>query len=212
MFHSPTSHDLHFFHQILRIHEFSGTNLTRIVILIEMVTKKYETRIKCPVQKLWEFHSNAEALKILAPPDTEIQVVSTNNAVREGAVHIIKAKQFGLWITWKVQIKNVNPPYGFTDTALRCPMKSWTHTHEFIDDEGDSILRDTITYEPPGGLIRKMVNTMMIEDRIDALFKYRHQTTRTMLETTAVKINQALIDVQHEYVSDFELDSETEPV
>ncbi|MBX3113289.1 MAG: SRPBCC family protein [Fimbriimonadaceae bacterium] len=177
-----------------------------------MVTKIYETRIQCPVQKLWDFHSNADALKILTPADTEIKVISTNNTVREGAVHTIKAKQFGLWMTWKVQIKNVQAPYGFTDVALKCPMKSWTHKHEFIDDEGDSILRDTITYEPPGGLIRKMINAMMVEDRVDALFKYRHHTARTMLETTAAHLNSALIDVKHGYVSDFELDTETEPV
>lgn len=158
-----------------------------------MVTKVYETRILAPVQKVWDFHSSADALKILTPPGQEVTLLSKDNAVRDGAIHIIQTKKFGLKIVWKAKIHGVRPPHEFTDTAIKSPFKSWTHRHEFIDAEGDTILRDTVTYTPPGGPLRKLVNTMMIEEEIDKLFKYRHRVTKEMNETTAAVINPELI-------------------
>jgi ligand-binding SRPBCC domain-containing protein len=170
-----------------------------------MPTKVYETRILCPVQKLWDFHSSANALRILTPPDVEIQVVSTNNDVREGALHVIKSKQFGLWLTWKARISKVNPPFGFTDTAEKSPFKSWIHHHDFIELDGECILRDTIHYQPPGGPIAKLINELMINDRLDSMFHHRHKVTKAMLESEKASVNTHLFDTNQEYVSDFEL-------
>ena len=171
-----------------------------------MPTKVYETRIKAPVQSLWDFHASATALRILTPPDQEMQLVSKDLSVREGAIHEFKTKQYGLWITWKARITKVNAPHGFTDTAIKSPFKSWVHHHDFIDEDGYCILRDTIHYEMRAGAIGKLVNSMSVEEKIDKMFKFRHRTTKSHLETTKAAVNTELFEKTDKYVSDFDLD------
>jgi ligand-binding SRPBCC domain-containing protein len=170
-----------------------------------MPTKVFETYIKAPVQKLWDFHSSASALRILTPAEQEIQLISKNLDVREGALHEMKTKQFGIWITWKARITKVNPPHGFTDTAEKSPFKSWTHHHDFIENEGDCILRDTIHYELKGGPLAKLIDEVAVSEKLDKMFNYRHRVTKEHLETEQAKINAELFDSATSYVSDFEL-------
>ncbi|MFM9874435.1 MAG: SRPBCC family protein [Fimbriimonadaceae bacterium] len=170
-----------------------------------MPTKVYETYIKAPVQKLWDFHSSPDALRILTPAEQEMQWISKSNPLRDGAIHEFKTKQFGLWISWKARITNVREPFGFTDTAVKSPFKSWVHHHDFIDEDGHCILRDTIHYELKAGPIGKIVNSLSIEEKIDKMFKYRHRTTKAHLETPKAAVNTELFDKQQEYISDMAL-------
>lgn len=158
------------------------------------------------MQSLWDFHASASALRLLTPPEQEIQLISKDLTVREGIVHELKTKQFGLWITWKARITNVNPPHGFTDTAMKSPFKSWVHHHDFIDDEGHCILRDTIHYEMKAGPIGNLVNALSVEEKIDSMFKFRHKVTKSHLETGKAAVNAELFEKADKYVSDFDLD------
>lgn len=167
-----------------------------------MPTKVFETKIKAPVQKLWEFHSSASALRILTPAEQEIQLISKNLEVKEGALHHMKTKQFGIWIDWKARITQVNPPHGFTDTAEKSPFKSWIHHHDFIDDDGECILRDTVHYELKGGPLAKIVDELMVSEKLDSMFRYRHRVTKEHLETDKVNVNAELFDKQTTYKSD----------
>ncbi|MDI9638971.1 SRPBCC family protein [Kamptonema cortianum] len=169
-----------------------------------MVTKIYEVRLDVPIQRVWDFHNDPNALRVLTPDDIPIQWISQEHKIREGAIHEFKTKQMGLPMRWKAKIHQVEEPYGFRDTALKSPFKSWTHKHEFIDADGQTIVRDTITYTPPGGIFRKLINTLLIEDRLDHLFKYRHTAMHDMIETEPVKINEELIGASDHYASDFD--------
>ncbi len=171
-----------------------------------MPTKVYETHIKAPVQKLWEFHSNPDALKILTPPDQEINWISPTFPLRDGAIHEFKTRQFGLWITWKARITNVREPYGFTDTAVKSPFKLWVHHHDFIDNDGHCILKDTIHYEMKAGPLGKLANELAIEEKIDSMFKYRHRTVKAHLETPKAAVNAELFDKSVQYVRDIDID------
>ena len=171
-----------------------------------MPTKVFETKIKAPVQKLWDFHSTASALKILTPPQQEIQLVSKDLDVKDGAIHHLKTKQFGLWLNWQAKITNVNPPFGFTDTAIQSPFKSWIHHHDFIDQDGESILRDTVHYELKGGIIGKIINQLFVEEKIESMFRYRHRTTKSHLETNKASVNVELFEKNQDYVREVDLD------
>jgi ligand-binding SRPBCC domain-containing protein len=146
-----------------------------------IVTRVFESKIDCPVESLWEFHSSAEALKILTPPGRKIEVLSEDLEVREGALHVLRVRQFGIPLVWKARISEVDPPMGFTDTAERSPFKSWRHRHEFISAEGGSILRDTVTYEAPFGPFGDLARVLFIDRDIKRLFAYRHDATRQAL-------------------------------
>ena len=156
-------------------------------------TKVFTSHLETTLQRCWDFHNDASALKILTPPDQEITIISEDNRIYDGATHIIEAKKFGRRIRWVARILNVNPPHSFTDIAIKSPFKTWEHKHEFIEKEGIVTIRDTITYEPKGGILGAVANSVKIDEEIEKLFKYRHRTLREFLQPNAAVINEELI-------------------
>lgn len=135
----------------------------------------YETVISATQDDLWSFHSSVEALKLLAPPQQKVAIVSEEKRVIEGALHHLKIGPAPFQIDWIAHIHDVRSPQEFTDTAQRSPFRSWTHHHEFLFmDAQNSILRDTVEYEfwVPG-----LTHRLCIDRMIDSMFAHRHRVT-----------------------------------
>ncbi|MBX3111823.1 MAG: SRPBCC family protein [Fimbriimonadaceae bacterium] len=147
-----------------------------------MVTKVYETLVDAPVQKVWEFHSDVRSMRLITPPEDHLELVSRDMSVHDGALHEFRIKKFGRHFTWRARISAVDPPHTFTDTAERSPFRYWKHVHEFIEDPMGTIIKDTVTYRPPGWLLSGMVNSLVVEEALDKFFKYRHRATHEFLE------------------------------
>ena len=140
--------------------------------------------LKSEVQAVWNFHSSAEALNLLTPSSRKMRWVSNDLSVREGAVHEFRVKIGPFWVTWRAELSAVDPPHGFVDTALESPFKSWTHRHEFISHPKGTMIRDTIEYVPPFGVLGALANTLFISKDIDQLFAFRHEATLKALDGT----------------------------
>ncbi|MBX3119855.1 MAG: SRPBCC family protein [Fimbriimonadaceae bacterium] len=149
-----------------------------------MITKTYEINIRCTVQELWEFHSNAKVLQLLTPPSKRIEAISQEMAVEQGAIQEMKFSIFGIPSRWVAEIVEVDAPHRFVDVAKKSPFAYWRHTHEFLPsvEEGLSILRDTLTYKPPPGPLGIVANWLYIARDLDAMFAYRHRVTKERLE------------------------------
>ena len=149
---------------------------------VKMPTKQFETLIAADLQAVWNFHSSARALDELTPPGRKMRWVSKDLTVREGAVHEFQVKLGPFWVTWKAELSGVVPPHAFVDTALESPFKSWTHRHEFIARPNGTVVRDTVRYVPPFGIVGALANWLFLSKDIDRLFAYRHRATSTALE------------------------------
>lgn len=133
-------------------------------------------------QELWDFHSSAEALKILTPPDAQVQVMGADLAVKDGAIHILKVKKFGMPIVWKALISDVIPGRQFRDTAIKSPFPAWSHLHEFLPHSEGALLRDTVDYVPPMGPFGFIVDALFVKKDLEKMFAYRHATTLEALK------------------------------
>jgi len=146
-----------------------------------MPTRTYETKLNATPEVVWQFHASAEALQVLTPPSRKVEFLSDDLAVREGAIQTIRARQFGIPMVWKVRLTEVNPPYGFRDTALKSPFAEWSHHHEFLPHEGGTLLRDTVTYRVPLGPLGQLADLLFVHRQLDELFEFRHGATREAL-------------------------------
>lgn len=173
-----------------------------------MPTKVYETRIRASVQSVWDFLASPLSLRLLTPPDQEMEIVSKDNQLREGVVQEFKTKQLGIWITWKIRVTKVTAPHAYTYSGIKTPFKEFTHHVDLIDDCGESILRETVHYELKGGAIGNLVNAVSSDERLDKYFKFRQRTLRNHMETSKAAINTELFERETEYVSDFALDEQ----
>ncbi|MFW5697445.1 MAG: SRPBCC family protein [Fimbriimonadaceae bacterium] len=152
-----------------------------------MVKKVFESTVKVPVERLAEFHKSSEALKVLTPPDREVEILTENPEVTEGSIHTMRIRQFGVPMVWKSRITRVDEGRSFVDEAIKSPFAYWKHTHEFLPlEEGGSLLRDTVEYKAPFGPLGTLAHKMFIDKQIEDLFRFRHRVTKEELESDRV--------------------------
>jgi ligand-binding SRPBCC domain-containing protein len=154
-----------------------------------MMERVWELEVAASQEEVWAFHSSAEALEALTPPGRKLTPLTDDLEVRNGALHVMGFKLFGIIPQkWKARISDVRPPHGFVDTAEPSPFKAWRHQHEFIAlPNGGTLIRDTVTYIPPGGPFAGLVNKLFVSKDLDALWAFRHQATKKALDSKLVK-------------------------
>ena len=145
-------------------------------------TKRYESLVKADIHAVWEFHSSAEALRTLTPPNRNVKLLSSDLSVHEGAIHAFQVRVGPFRITWRAQLSAVDSPHGFLDTAVQSPFRTWTHKHEFIAHPDGTLIRDSIEYEVPFGILGAVANRLFVSKEIDRLFAFRHRATAKALE------------------------------
>ncbi len=150
-----------------------------------MTTKIFELVVSANPERVWEFHSSAEALNVLTPPDRQMRLVSTDLTVRDGAIHEFRVKIGLFWSTWIAELSDVRPPAGFRDTARKAPFKNWTHHHQFLEHPNGTLIRDTVSYELPFGIVGRIADRLFISQDIDRLFAFRQQATACLLDGKA---------------------------
>lgn len=149
-----------------------------------MRRKVFETRLDAPVERVWAFHSSAEALTALTPPGRQVQLLSEDLDVVQGARHAIRVRQFGVPLVWVARIEVAEPPHRFVDIAERSPFRSWWHEHAFLPDGDGTLLRDTLEYELPFGPLGTLAHALFVSRDLDRLFAFRHARTRELLDAT----------------------------
>lgn len=147
--------------------------------------KVFSTLVRATVEEVWAFHSSAEALRVLTPKERHVELIDKDLSVREGALHRIRVRQFGLPLLWYARISEVEPPHAFTDTAERSPFPFWRHRHEFLEHPEGCLLKDTVDYVPPGGPLSGLVDALVVSKQLDELFRFRHRATKAALESKA---------------------------
>jgi ligand-binding SRPBCC domain-containing protein len=79
----------------------------------------------------------------------------------------------GIPVRWQTEISDVKENYSFTDLQLTGPYKVWKHTHTFTVKEDGVLMTDVIQYELPLGWLGKIVEKIIVRDKIKSIFEYR---------------------------------------
>lgn len=137
-------------------------------------TLQSEVHVAAPVDQVWAYFSTLQALKDLTPPQQKLVISDTADfEVKEGALHVIRAKQFGIPLVWKARISNVEPERQFVDTAEQSPFKFWQHTHLFRSVDGTTVVEDKVEYELPLGPLGVFAHNLFVRKQLEQLFAHR---------------------------------------
>jgi ligand-binding SRPBCC domain-containing protein len=141
-------------------------------------TVEFRSFIPAPVDKVFAFHQDANALRQLTPPPTLIQVLRDNRAsLTSGEI------EFRLWmgplpLRWVARHKPGPIPTSFVDEMIRGPLAHWTHTHLFEPAETGTRLVDRITFDHRPGLAGLLTRLAFDGLPLRLVFLYRHWRTR----------------------------------
>lgn len=80
----------------------------------------------------------------------------------------------GIPMGWKTIISQVDEYKSFTDFQKEGPYKYWNHFHEFIPNEKGILMKDTVDYELPFGILGRAVHQLFVKEKLKSIFDFRY--------------------------------------
>jgi ligand-binding SRPBCC domain-containing protein len=122
-------------------------------------------------EDVFQFFADAGNLEELTPPFLNFHILTPRPiAMRIGARIEYRLKLHGLPLRWESEITAWNPPARFVDEQRRGPYRSWIHTHEFIERDGGTEVRDEVRYAVFGG---RLADRLFVRRDVRKIFEYR---------------------------------------
>lgn len=156
-------------------------DITRHATIRGAYTLKSEQWLARPLNEVFAFFADACRLEDLTPPFLNFHVVTpTPIEMRTGTKIDYRLRLHGIPIGWRSEISEWNPPYGFVDRQLKGPYRIWHHTHSFEEQNGGTLVRDTVDYAVPGG---RLIHWLLVRRDLERIFAYRHQKLDEFFKT-----------------------------
>jgi ligand-binding SRPBCC domain-containing protein len=138
-------------------------------------------KLPISLKKAWEFFSDPKNLAKITPNWLNFQIsTDLSEKMYPGMIILYTVRPlFNIPTTWVTEITHVNKPFYFVDEQRFGPYKMWHHQHIFKESEdGNIIMEDIVSYVVPFGIIGRIMNRLVIRNKITEIFNYR----KTMLE------------------------------
>ncbi|HEY3789991.1 MAG TPA: NAD-dependent epimerase/dehydratase family protein, partial [Urbifossiella sp.] len=147
-------------------------------------TFSLRSAVSASADELYAWHSRPAAFLRLQPPWEQLELATQEGTFGTNGMRVaFRAQAFGPFRrNWQVEFFDFEPGRGFKYRQVKGPFAEWVHTHRFIPDGPHrSFLENEIRYRLPLGPIGCVLWSGMVEDRIRALFAYRHALTASDL-------------------------------
>lgn len=136
-----------------------------------------EQQLNCTIETAWNFFSSPHNLSEITPQSMNFVVLSENNeAIFEGMeIDYTVSPVLGIPLKWKTVISQVEDYESFTDFQKEGPYKHWNHFHEFIPNEHGVLMKDTVDYELPMGIVGKIAHQLFVKEKLRSIFDFRYR-------------------------------------
>lgn len=111
-------------------------------------------------------------------------MVESDRTLQVGSKVVLRGHLGIIPIQWVAVHTEYDPPHLFADRQESGPFAYWYHRHHFIDDEsGGTLLSDEVEYAVPLGAIGAYLGGWLVRRKLEAMFAYRHEKTRSLIES-----------------------------
>ncbi|MEN2436648.1 SRPBCC family protein [Weeksellaceae bacterium A-14] len=137
-----------------------------------------EQQLKCDIATAWDFFSSPMNLSEITPKDMNFTVLSEDKGEKIFVGMLIDytvSPLFGIPLKWQTKIAQVDELKSFTDFQQKGPYRYWNHFHEFIPNENGVLMKDTVDYELPFGLLGEIAHSLVVRGKLKNIFDYRYR-------------------------------------
>jgi ligand-binding SRPBCC domain-containing protein len=139
-------------------------------------------KVKSEVAEVAAFHDDPVSLAAITPPPVRVTIQRFDKPVRAGSRVIFRLSAGPFGVTWDGTIAEYVDQKYFRDVQNSGPFGAWSHTHSFVTESDGTRVSDRVEYEPPLGLIGKLLDPIVVRPSLAYMFKYRAKKTREILE------------------------------
>ena len=150
---------------------------------------EFETSVTvaCPLEQAFDFFIRPTNAVKISPPNMGLQFLDAPDVLEQGCKFQFKVQGFGQVRTVLHEIEELIRPTRFVERQLEGVFKAWVHEHLFeLTPEGEVLVTDRITFEPPAGLLGLLLTRDRIQEHLEEGFYHRHEKLRKYLPVTAV--------------------------
>lgn len=142
-----------------------------------------EQQLNCDMETAWSFFSSPKNLSKITPKEMNFKVLTEydNTQIFEGMIiDYTVSPLLHIPLKWRTRITQVEWNKSFTDFQEKGPYKYWNHFHEFIPNESGILMKDTVNYELPLGLLGTLAHSIFVKNKLSDIFNYRYQILEKM--------------------------------
>ena len=133
--------------------------------------------IPAPLQKVWQFFSDANNLLNVTPPELNLKVTNEvfGKEAYAGQVMTYKVRPLlNFPLFWMTEITHVQPLQYFVDEQRKGPYKLWHHQHHFKAIEGGVEMIDLVHYRLPFGPLGIIAHSFLVKSELEKIFHFRY--------------------------------------
>lgn len=133
-----------------------------------------EQRIDADLERIFDFFCAARNLEAITPPWLRFEVLTPEPIEMTRGTRIeYRLRLHGVSVRWVTRIEEWQPGVRFVDRQAFGPYSLWHHTHHFEHDGDATIVRDTVRYALPFGLLGALSETLFVRRDLERVFDYR---------------------------------------
>jgi ligand-binding SRPBCC domain-containing protein len=143
---------------------------------------RQEQLVPRPLDKVFPFFAEARNLERITPPWLAFQVLTADPVeMRPGTLIEYRLRLHGVPVRWLTRIEEFEAGRGFVDMQLRGPYRLWHHRHEFEARGDQTLVRDTVHYALPFGLLGAFAHLLFVRRDLRRIFSYRTDAVTRIL-------------------------------
>ncbi|WP_010194791.1 SRPBCC family protein [Bacillus sp. m3-13] len=144
---------------------------------------KHSQFIKAPVEICFDLARNVDIHTQTTSKTNERAVAGvTEGLLEQGDTVTWEATHFGIKQRLTAKVTVLEAPYKFVDVMVKGAFHSFTHTHQFVEADGGTIMIDNFQFKSPFGLIGVAVDKLFLERYMRKFIVLRAKELRKIAE------------------------------
>lgn len=132
--------------------------------------------VNASVEECWAFFSSPRNLQKITPTNMGFQITDFDNKYMYAGqiIQYTVSPLLGLKLSWMTEISFVKDNSYFVDEQRFGPYALWHHKHFFEATENGTKMTDIIHYALPLGFLGRLLNVLVVKNKLKEIFDYRH--------------------------------------
>ncbi len=141
--------------------------------------------VDASIDDCWAFFSSPQNLQKITPETMGFNITDFDGKnMYAGQIIQYKVSPLaGLKLSWMTEITVVKDKEYFIDEQRFGPYALWHHKHFFEPTENGVKMTDVVHYALPLGFIGRIVNTLVVKNKLKEIFEYRVQAVNKIFNS-----------------------------
>lgn len=106
----------------------------------------------------------------------------TSGKINAGESVTFRARHLGVQQRLTARVVEFEPPHFFTDEMTRGAFASMRHRHEFAPVRGGTLMRDTLQWRSPLGILGRMADALIVKPHLRRFLLRRNRALKRIIE------------------------------